>query len=74
MATNPTVEGDGTALYISNLLADVPIRNHSLGAGSPAAACWNSPTRKSSRTLSPGVRPSERTTFIGDSHAIIVRS
>lgn len=24
MATNPTVEGDGTALYISNLLADYP--------------------------------------------------
>lgn len=25
MATNPTVEGDGTALYISNLLADFPV-------------------------------------------------
>ncbi len=25
MATNPTVEGDGTALYISNQLADVPV-------------------------------------------------
>lgn len=24
MATNPTVEGDGTALYISNLLAELP--------------------------------------------------
>lgn len=25
MATNPTVEGDGTALHISNLLADYPV-------------------------------------------------
>jgi recombination protein RecR len=25
MATNPTVEGDGTALHISNLLADLPV-------------------------------------------------
>jgi recombination protein RecR len=25
MATNPTVEGDGTALHISNLLADLPL-------------------------------------------------
>ncbi len=27
MATNPTVEGDGTALYISNLLSDCPVRS-----------------------------------------------
>lgn len=26
MATNPTTEGDGTALYISNLLSDTPAR------------------------------------------------
>lgn len=26
MATNPTVEGDGTALYISNLLAELPVK------------------------------------------------
>jgi recombination protein RecR len=33
MATNPTVEGDGTALYISNLLADVPLRITRLARG-----------------------------------------
>ena len=34
MATNPTVEGDGTALYISNLLSDFP------GTGYPPGT-WN---------------------------------
>jgi len=33
MATNPTVEGDGTALYISNLLADLPIQITRLARG-----------------------------------------
>jgi recombination protein RecR len=33
MATNPTVEGDGTALHISNLLAGVPIRISRLARG-----------------------------------------
>lgn len=33
MATNPTIEGDGTALHISNLLADVPIRITRLARG-----------------------------------------
>ncbi len=33
MATNPTVEGDGTALYISNLLADLPVRITRLARG-----------------------------------------
>ncbi len=33
MATNPTVEGDGTALYISNLLAELAVRDHAAGAG-----------------------------------------
>lgn len=33
MATNPTVEGDGTALYISNLLADLPISITRLARG-----------------------------------------
>jgi len=33
MATNPTVEGDGTALYISSLLADVPLRITRLARG-----------------------------------------
>ncbi len=33
MATNPTVEGDGTALYIANLIADVPVRITRLARG-----------------------------------------
>jgi recombination protein RecR len=33
MATNPTVEGDGTALYISNLLADLSVRVTRLARG-----------------------------------------
>jgi recombination protein RecR len=33
MATNPTVEGDGTALHISNLLAEVPIQVTRLARG-----------------------------------------
>jgi recombination protein RecR len=33
MATNPTVEGDGTALYISNLLAETPVRITRLARG-----------------------------------------
>ncbi|MBI1900927.1 MAG: recombination protein RecR [Planctomycetia bacterium] len=33
MATNPTVEGDGTALYISNLLADIPVQITRLARG-----------------------------------------
>lgn len=33
MATNPTVEGDGTALYISNLLADYPVKITRLARG-----------------------------------------
>jgi recombination protein RecR len=33
MATNPTVEGDGTALYISNLLGGLPIRITRLARG-----------------------------------------
>ncbi len=33
MATNPTVEGDGTALHISNLLADFPIEITRLARG-----------------------------------------
>jgi recombination protein RecR len=33
MATNPTVEGDGTALHISNLLGDLPIRVTRLARG-----------------------------------------
>jgi len=33
MATNPTVEGDGTALFISNLLADYPVQVTRLARG-----------------------------------------
>ena len=33
MATNPTVEGDGTALYISNLLGGLPVRITRLARG-----------------------------------------
>jgi len=33
MATNPTVEGDGTALHISNLLAEFPVRVTRLARG-----------------------------------------
>jgi len=33
MATNPTTEGDGTALYISNLLSELPVRVTRLARG-----------------------------------------
>ena len=33
MATNPTTEGDGTALHISNLLRDLPVRITRLARG-----------------------------------------
>jgi recombination protein RecR len=33
MATNPTLEGDGTALYISNLLSDLPVEITRLARG-----------------------------------------
>jgi len=33
MATNPTVEGDGTALHISNLLVNIPVRITRLARG-----------------------------------------
>lgn len=33
MATNPTVEGDGTALHISNLLGEFPVRITRLARG-----------------------------------------
>lgn len=33
MATNPTVEGDGTALHISNLLGEIPVRITRLARG-----------------------------------------
>jgi recombination protein RecR len=38
MATNPTVEGDGTALYVSNLLADFPVTLTRLARGVTAGS------------------------------------
>jgi len=38
MATNPTVEGDGTALFISNLLANDPVRITRLARGIPTGS------------------------------------
>ena len=38
MATNPTVEGDGTALYISNLLAGDQVRITRLARGIPTGS------------------------------------
>lgn len=38
MATNPTVEGDGTALYISSVLADFPVEMTRLARGITAGS------------------------------------
>jgi recombination protein RecR len=38
MATNPTMEGDGTALYISNLLAGTGVRITRLARGLPSGS------------------------------------
>jgi recombination protein RecR len=38
MATNPTFEGDGTALYISNLLADTGVKITRLARGLPSGS------------------------------------
>jgi recombination protein RecR len=38
MATNPTLEGDGTALYISNLLAGTGVRLTRLARGLPSGS------------------------------------
>ena len=38
MATNPTVEGDGTSLYISNLLAEFPVQITRLARGITAGS------------------------------------
>jgi recombination protein RecR len=38
MATNPTLEGDGTALYISNLLAATGVRVTRLARGLPSGS------------------------------------
>jgi len=38
MATNPTLEGDGTALYISNVLEDLPVQITRLARGIAAGS------------------------------------
>lgn len=38
MATNPTLEGDGTALYISNLLAETGVKVTRLARGLPSGS------------------------------------
>ncbi|OYP33184.1 recombination mediator RecR [Rhodopirellula sp. MGV] len=38
MATNPTVEGDGTSLYISNLLSEYPVQMTRLARGITAGS------------------------------------
>jgi recombination protein RecR len=38
LATNPTLEGDGTALYISNLLAETGVRITRLARGLPSGS------------------------------------
>jgi recombination protein RecR len=38
MATNPNLEGDGTALYLSNLLADTGVRITRLARGLPSGS------------------------------------
>jgi recombination protein RecR len=38
MATNPTLEGDGTALYLSNLLAESSVRITRLARGVPSGS------------------------------------
>jgi len=38
LATNPTLEGDGTALFISNLLADTGVRITRLARGLPSGS------------------------------------
>ncbi len=38
LATNPTLEGDGTALYVSNLLADTGVKITRLARGLPSGS------------------------------------
>ena len=38
MATNPTVEGDGTSLYVSNLLSEFPVEITRLARGITAGS------------------------------------
>jgi len=38
MATNPTLEGDGTALYVANLLASTGVKVTRLARGLPSGS------------------------------------
>ena len=46
MATNPTVEGDGTALHISNRLAELPVEITQLARGITSGSVLSLPTRR----------------------------
>ncbi len=46
MATNPTIEGDGTALYISNLLSEFPVEITRLARGITAGSVLEYATRE----------------------------
>lgn len=57
MATNPTVEGDGTALYISNLLSDSPIAMTRLARGVTAGSILEHTNREILTDALSGRRP-----------------
>ena len=46
MATNPTVEGDGTALYVSNLLADYGVQITRLARGITTGSILEHPNKE----------------------------
>ena len=64
MATNPTLEGDGTALLVANRLADTGVADHPAGPRAwPRAASWNSPTKRcwpTRSTAASGFEPGRR--------------
>lgn len=45
MATNPTVEGEATAMYLARLLKPMGVRVTRLAYGIPSAATSNTPMR-----------------------------
>lgn len=57
MATNPTVEGDGTALYISNLLADSSVAITRLARGVTAGSILEHSNREVLNDALSGRRP-----------------
>ena len=78
MATNPTLEGDGTALYISNLLAgsgcDGSRAWHAVCRpdrcwNSPTARCWRTPWKAGGRfEQSVGIRSWDQASGVGTSN------